>query len=165
MKKINRFLMIYMVVITVLCICMCYLACSAKEKKDNLKEVRSQITTTAEKKQTKAVKKVKATYSLKILDGSLAVINNKTKEVFEYTDMKLSLIHIYLPSNKITYEIARHGAAGSAIGTGVGVLTGLIFCSIIYRAYQPKVKIQMKHDRTKYIESYGKDVYKRQEQE
>ena len=36
----------------------------------------------------KAVKKVKATYSLKILDGSLAVINNKTKEVFEYTDMK-----------------------------------------------------------------------------
>lgn len=88
MKKINRFLMIYMVVITVLCICMCYLAFSANEKKDNLKEVRSQITTTAEKKQTKAVKKVKATYSLKILDGSLAVINNKTKEVFEYTDMK-----------------------------------------------------------------------------
>ena len=86
MKKINRFLMIYMVVITVLCICMCYLAFSANEKKDNLKEVRSQITT--EKKQTKAVKKVKATYSLKILDGSLAVINNKTKEVFEYTDMK-----------------------------------------------------------------------------
>ena len=58
-----------MVVITVLCICMCYLAFSANEKKDNLK-------------------KVKATYSLKILDGSLAVINNKTKEVFEYTDMK-----------------------------------------------------------------------------
>ena len=82
MKKINRFLMIYMVVITVLCICMCYLAFSANEKKDNLKEVRSQITTTADKKQTKAVKKVK------ILDGSLAVINNKTKEVFEYTDMK-----------------------------------------------------------------------------
>ena len=54
-----------MVVITVLCICMCYLAFSANEKKDNLKEVRSQI-----------------------LDGSLAVINNKTKEVFEYTDMK-----------------------------------------------------------------------------
>ena len=67
---------------------MCYLAFSANEKKDNLKEVRSQITTTAEKNQTKAVKKVKATYSLKILDGSLAVINNKTKEVFEYTDMK-----------------------------------------------------------------------------
>ena len=66
--------------------------------------------------------------------------------------MAYVLILPYLPSNKITYEIARHGAAGSAIGTGVGVLTGLIFCSIIYRAYQPKVKIQMKHDRTKYIE-------------
>lgn len=69
--------------------------------------------------------------------------------------MAYVLILPYLPSNKITYEIARHGAAGSAIGTGVGVLTGLIFCFIIYRAYQPKVKIQMKHDRTKYIESYG----------
>ena len=87
MKKINRFLMIYMVVITVLCICMCYLAFSRNEKADNLKEVRSQITT-ATKKQAKTVKKMKATYSLKILDGSLAVINNKTKEVFEYTDMK-----------------------------------------------------------------------------
>ena len=57
--------------------------------------------------------------------------------------MAYVLILPYLPSNKITYEIARHGAAGSAIGTGVGVLTGLIFCFIIYRAYQPKVKIQM----------------------
>ena len=69
--------------------------------------------------------------------------------------MAYVLILPYLPSKTITYEIARHGAAGSAIGTGVGVLTGLIFCFIIYRAYQPKVKIQMKHDRTKYIESYG----------
>lgn len=43
--------------------------------------------------------------------------------------MAYVLILPYLPSNKITYEIARHGAAGSAIGTGVGVLTGLIFCS------------------------------------
>lgn len=88
MRKINRFLMIYMVVITVLCICMCYLAFSRNEKANNLKEVRSQVTTTAAKKQSKTVNKVKATYSLKILDGSLAVINNKTKEVFEYTDMK-----------------------------------------------------------------------------
>ena len=40
------------------------------------------------KKTDQSSQKVKATYSLKILDGSLAVINNKTKEVFEYTDMK-----------------------------------------------------------------------------
>ena len=99
MKKINRFLMIYMVVITVLCICMCYLAFSANEKKDNLKEVRSQITTTAEKKQTKAVKKVKATYSLKILDGSLAVINNKTKEVLP-ADIKNMLKENFIFENR-----------------------------------------------------------------
>ena len=87
MKKINRFLMIYMVVITVLCVCMCYLAFSRNDKADKLREVQSQATTVSGK-QTKTTKKVKATYSLKILDGSLAVINNKTKEVFEYTDMK-----------------------------------------------------------------------------
>ena len=46
--------------------------------------------------------------------------------------MAYVLILPYLPSNKITYEIARHGAAGSAIGTGVGVLTGLIFCCLLY---------------------------------
>ena len=77
-----------MVVITVLCICMCYLAFSRNENADNLKEVRSQVTTAVAKKQPKTVKKVKVTYSLKILNGSLAVINNKTKKVFEYTDMK-----------------------------------------------------------------------------
>ena len=88
MKKINRFLIMYMIVITVLCAYMCYLAFSRNENMDKIQEVRSQVTTTALKKPTKAEKKVKATYSLKILDGSLAVINNKTKEVFEYTDMK-----------------------------------------------------------------------------
>ena len=88
MKKINRFLIMYMIVITVLCADMCYLAFSRNENMDKIQEVRSQVTTTALKKPTKAEKKVTATYSLKILDGSLAVINNKTKEVFEYTDMK-----------------------------------------------------------------------------
>ncbi|MGN0416443.1 MULTISPECIES: putative polysaccharide biosynthesis protein [Anaerostipes] len=69
--------------------------------------------------------------------------------------MAYVLILPYLPSKEITYQIARHGAAGSAIGTEVGVLTGLVFCVIVYKLYQPKIKIQMRHDRTKYVESYG----------
>lgn len=69
--------------------------------------------------------------------------------------MAYVLILPYLPSKEITYQIAEHGAAGSAIGTEVGVLTGLIFCMIVYKMYQPKVRIQMRHDRTRYIESYG----------
>lgn len=43
----------------VLCICMCYLAFSANEKKDNLKEVRSQITTTAEKNRPKQSRRLR----------------------------------------------------------------------------------------------------------
>ncbi|MBU5460476.1 putative polysaccharide biosynthesis protein [Anaerostipes sp. MSJ-23] len=69
--------------------------------------------------------------------------------------MAYVLIQPFLPSDSITYEIARHGAAGSAIGTEVGVITGLIFCLFIYKVYHPKSKIQMRHDKTKYIESYG----------
>lgn len=70
--------------------------------------------------------------------------------------MAYVLILPFLPKNgTITYQVAKHGAAGSAIGTGVGVLTGLIFCLIVYKMYQPKAKRQMLHDRTKYIESYG----------
>ena len=68
--------------------------------------------------------------------------------------MAYVLILPFLPSEKITYAIASHGAAGSAIGTEVGVITGLIFCLIIYKMYHSKVKIQMRHDKTKYIESY-----------
>ena len=69
--------------------------------------------------------------------------------------MAYVLIQPFLPADSITYEIARHGAAGSAIGTEVGVITGLIFCLFIYKVYHPKSKIQMRHDKTKYIESYG----------
>lgn len=68
--------------------------------------------------------------------------------------MAYVLILPYLPSDSITYQIASHGAAGSALGTEIGVITGLIFCLAIYKLYQPKAKIQMRHDRTKYIESY-----------
>ena len=53
-----------------------------------------------------------------------------------------------------SYKLAKYGAAGSAIGTGAGVLTGLIFCGVIYWIYRPKVKRQMAADKTKKIESY-----------
>lgn len=56
------------------------------------------------------------------------------------------------------FKLAEHGAAGSAIGTGAGVLTGLLFCFIIYLSYRPKVKLQMKHDKTKKTESYKRIV-------
>lgn len=71
--------------------------------------------------------------------------------------MAYVLIQPFLPAKGggITYQMAEHGAAGSAIGTGVGVLTGLIFCLIVYKLYQPRAKIQMRHDKTKYIEPYS----------
>lgn len=89
MNKINRFLLIYMVIITVLCGYMCY---AAFYKKDKVKEklihqVQSTITR-QEKEQAATTAKIKITYGLAIRDGNLVVVNNHTKEVFEYTDMK-----------------------------------------------------------------------------
>ena len=56
------------------------------------------------------------------------------------------------------FKLAEHGAAGSAIGTGAGVLIGLLFCFIVYLSYRPKVKLQIKHDKTKKTESYKRIV-------
>lgn len=70
--------------------------------------------------------------------------------------MAYVLIQPFIPAKGgITYQMAEHGAAGSAIGTGVGVLTGLLFCLIVYKIYQPRAKLQMHHDKTKYIEPYS----------
>ena len=52
MKKINRFLIIYMIVITVLCAYMCYLAFTRNENIDKIQDVRSQVTTTVLKQPT-----------------------------------------------------------------------------------------------------------------
>ena len=43
MKKINRFLIIYMIVITVLCAYMCYLAFTRNENIDKIQEGESNL--------------------------------------------------------------------------------------------------------------------------
>jgi stage V sporulation protein B len=50
---------------------------------------------------------------------------------------------------------ASRGAMGSALGTGAGVAIGLLFCIVLYLMYRPKVKRQMRRDRTEHVESYG----------
>lgn len=89
MNKVNRFLLIYIVIITVLCGYMYYAAFYRKdvEKNEQIHQVQSTVTETTTKA-VKATTEKKITYGLKIKDGTLVVINNQTKEVFEYTDMK-----------------------------------------------------------------------------
>lgn len=56
MKKINRFLIIYMIVITVLCAYMCYLAFTRNENIDKIQEVRSQVNNDSAKEADKSRK-------------------------------------------------------------------------------------------------------------
>jgi stage V sporulation protein B len=46
------------------------------------------------------------------------------------------------------------GAMGSALGTGAGVGIGLLFCIVLYFMYRPKMKKQLRRDKTEYVESY-----------
>ncbi|MDD3184121.1 MAG: polysaccharide biosynthesis protein [Anaerostipes sp.] len=69
----------------------------------------------------------------------------------------LAMPYLNLEATKtVKFNIAKYGAAGSALGTGAGVLIGLLFCLIIYLAYSKRAKAYMRHDKTKEVESYSK---------
>lgn len=50
---------------------------------------------------------------------------------------------------------ATYGAIGSAVGTGVGVLTALIFMALIYRLNRPVIRRRIERDRHTQVDSYG----------
>lgn len=50
---------------------------------------------------------------------------------------------------------AIYGSAGSAIGTGAGVLTGLLFMLWMYLVNRSFIHRRVKRDRTEHLESYG----------
>lgn len=87
MNKVNRFLLIYIVVITALCGYMCYTAFEKQGKDKVIHQVQS-TAAKKEKERTTTAAQIKTTYGLEIKEGNLVVVNNYTKEVFEYTDMK-----------------------------------------------------------------------------
>lgn len=108
MNKVNRFLLIYIVIITVLCGYMYYAAFYKEDvgKNDQIHQVQSTVTETATKA-AKASTEKKITYGLKIKDGTLVIINNRTKEVFEYTDMKQEDLPediLEMLRNKVVFE-------------------------------------------------------------
>lgn len=88
MNKINRFLLIYIVTITGLCGYMCYVAFYKEDSAKDKLIHQVQSTITKQEKQTTTARKKKETYGLSIKDGHLVVINNQTKEIFEYTDIE-----------------------------------------------------------------------------
>ena len=91
MNKIDRFLLIYMVVITTLCGYMCYVAFYREGYQPG--KLVHQVDSTIIKEQTtkeqaETTKKEKRQpYGLALRDGSLVILNNQTKEIFEYTDL------------------------------------------------------------------------------
>lgn len=87
MNKVNRFLLVYIIVITALCGYMCYTAFYKQDKEKVIHQVQS-TAAKKEKEQASTAAQIKITYGLAIKEGNLVVINNQTKEVFEYTDMK-----------------------------------------------------------------------------
>lgn len=90
MNKIHRFLMVYMIVITILCGYMCYVAFYRKEtrKEQLIHQVQSTVIRKEKEYRKTSTEKKRESYGLSVKDGNLVIVNNLTKEIFEYTDMK-----------------------------------------------------------------------------
>lgn len=52
-------------------------------------------------------------------------------------------------------EVATYGAAGSALGTGAGVLTGLLFMLLVFWLNYPYFKRRRFHTKNEKVDSYG----------
>jgi stage V sporulation protein B len=59
------------------------------------------------------------------------------------------------PFTKGTTEYAKYGAAGSAMGTGAGVMAGLIFILLAFSGKRKEINDSLKLDTNKHEESYG----------
>jgi stage V sporulation protein B len=60
------------------------------------------------------------------------------------------------PFVKGTSEYAKYGAAGSAMGTGAGVLCGIIFIMLAYAGRRKSIMETVRNDASAHVESYGK---------
>lgn len=60
-----------------------------------------------------------------------------------------------LTEQEFLNERALNGAIGSAMGTGAGVLTALLFMVLVYRLNKPSIQRRLQNDRTQVEETYG----------
>lgn len=65
----------------------------------------------------------------------------------------------YCISNAMTDKVPVWGAAGSAIGTGAGVLVGLLFMLLVYYLNRPFIRKRVKRDAHEAVEPYS-DIFK-----
>lgn len=71
----------------------------------------------------------------------------------------VSVLAAYLmsrPFAPVTSEHAKYGAAGSAMGTGAGVLCGIIYILIAYAGRRKEIMETVETDVSSNVESYGK---------
>ncbi len=71
----------------------------------------------------------------------------------------VSVLAAYLMSRPFapeTSEHAKYGAAGSAMGTGAGVLCGIIYILIAYAGRRKEIMETVENDTSSNVESYGK---------
>ncbi len=71
----------------------------------------------------------------------------------------VSVLAAYLMSRPFaegTSEHAKYGAAGSAMGTGAGVLCGIIFILLAYAGRRKEIMETVKLDTTSHVEPYSK---------
>ena len=101
-----------------------------------------------------------AVLSLKILAPTNTMVPTSISQIIEQlVNAAVSIIAAYMlarPFAAGTTEHAKYGSAGSAMGTGAGVLGGLIFILFAYAKRRKGIMESVKKDTSPDTESYGK---------
>ncbi|MGN0394188.1 MAG: polysaccharide biosynthesis C-terminal domain-containing protein, partial [Coprococcus sp.] len=101
---------------------------------------------------------------LAIFRGYLQAYNNMVptsiSQILEQiANAVVSVVAAYMLSRPFaagTTEHAKYGAAGSAMGTGAGVLCGIIFMLLAYAGKRKEINESIEQDKNANVESYGK---------
>jgi len=87
-------------------------------------------------------------------------VQSSISQIFEQivnavVSISMAAIFVNLVSGRDETTIAVNGAIGSAMGTGAGVLTALLFMLLVYQYNRSYIERMIRRDRTTNEESYG----------
>lgn len=96
-----------------------------------------------------------------LFQGQGTMIPTSLSQILEQImNAVVSVLAAWLLVRPYTFEdpedlLPRRGAMGSTLGTGAGVIAGLIFVVFIYLIYRPDLKKRTKRGQTQPVDSYG----------
>ncbi|MDO5294592.1 MAG: polysaccharide biosynthesis protein [bacterium] len=88
------------------------------------------------------------------------MVQSSISQIFEQimnavVSLSMAAFFVNMVAGSDETTVAVNGAIGSAMGTGAGVLTALLFMLVVYRVNKEGIQRKMQRDQSGYEESYG----------